>query len=593
MAKSKSKEANRQAKKAKKKNKAEKAGRKLQMSPLTNGVPVAQDDTYTMHHDVTLTVSQPGVLSNDSDPDNDPLTVTDWGAPTLGSVIGAADGSFEYLNNVGQYGTDTFTYTISDGTDTATATVTIQMVNSPPLAVDDAYAMHFGNTLNVTAPGVLANDSDSDNDPLTITWGSGTHGSVVGHPDGSFEYTPPTDFVGVETFTYSISDGPDTDVATVTIQVQNNPPVAQNDGYPLHHDTDLTKVGPGVLSNDFDPDDDPITVTEWGTPANGTVSGNLDGGFVYTPPTGFVGNDTFTYRITDGAATDTAMVLVQVRNNAPVAQNDGYVVMHDTDLTKVGPGVLSNDYDPDDDPITVTDWGTPSHGSVMGNVDGGFTYTPDPAYFGFDTFTYRITDGVATDTATVTVLVKNSEPVAQNDGYVALHDMDLVRVGPGVLSNDYDPDNDPITVTEWGTPTHGTVMGSYDGGFTYTPAAGFVGNDTFTYRITDGTAATDTATVLVQVRNEPPTARDDGYIAQKDTLFARIGPGVMSNDFDPDSDTTLVVEWGSALNGTVNGNQDGGFTYMPDSMFVGNDSFTYRISDGIDTDTATVIIRVE
>src|SRR4029450_12354263 len=128
------------------------------------------------------------------------------------------------------------------------------------------------------------------------------------------------------------------------------------------------------------------------------------------------------------------------------------------------------------------------------NANGSFTYTPAANFNGTDTFTYHASDGTAqSNTATVTITVNpvNDAPVATNDAYTTNEDTPLEVPAPGmlgVLANDNDPDGNPLTATLVGGPAHGTLALNANGSFTYTPAANFNGDDTFTYRASDGTA---------------------------------------------------------------------------------------------------------
>jgi VCBS repeat-containing protein len=195
-----------------------------------NDPPVAVNDSTTTDEDSPVAVVAPGVLVNDSDPDvGDALTVTSVDTTGTQGLVTAwnADGSFTYDPNgqfeylqAGGSATDSFTYTVSDGnggTDTATVTVTIDGVNDPPVAVNDSA------TTNENAPvtvNVLNNDSDADGDTLTVdSVTQGTNGSVT-YNATAVTYTPGVNFTGIDSFTYTISDGNGgTATATVAIAV--------------------------------------------------------------------------------------------------------------------------------------------------------------------------------------------------------------------------------------------------------------------------------------------------------------------------------------------------------------------------------------
>ncbi len=190
-------------------------------------VPQAANDTYTTQEDQPIGVPVPGVLGNDTDLDGDSLTAVLNTDVTHGSLTLQANGSFSYTPDPDFNGTDTFTYFASDGfahSSTATVTITVAPVNDNPVAVNDTYVTGRNTTLHSPAPGVLANDSDVDMDPLsTVLVSPPVTGALALQPDGAFDYTPPLNFTGAVTFTYQASDGVGglSSAATVTIIVND------------------------------------------------------------------------------------------------------------------------------------------------------------------------------------------------------------------------------------------------------------------------------------------------------------------------------------------------------------------------------------
>lgn len=192
--------------------------------PPPNRPPVAVADSYTLLEDHILGVAAPGILANDSDPDDDPLTAALVDGPSHGALAFRADGGFTYTPNRDYHGTDIFTYRASDGkalSNPVAVTIEVTPVNDPPVAVPDSYTVTGGQTLTVAAPGILANDSDVDGDPLTAVLSTGpAHGSLVLNADGSFHYTPNARFVGEDNFTYRPNDGFEAgNAGAVSIQV--------------------------------------------------------------------------------------------------------------------------------------------------------------------------------------------------------------------------------------------------------------------------------------------------------------------------------------------------------------------------------------
>ena len=536
-----------------------------------NDPPVAKPDTATTNEDAPVTVA---VLSNDTDLDGDPLTVTAATAPN-GTVVINPDGTITYTPNANFNGTDTITYTISDGkggTSTSTVTIVVAPVNDAPVAVNDVATTNEDTPVKISP---LLNDSDVDGDPLTITAATAPNGKVTVNPDGTITYVPNANFNGTDVITYTISDskgGTSTATITVTVAPVNDPPVAVNDTAATNEDTPVTVA---VLANDTDLDGDPLSVVA-ATAANGTVVINPDGTVTYTPKANFFGVDTITYTISDGqGGTSTATVTVTVApvNDVPVAANDTAATPEDAPV-KIP--VLGNDTDADGDPLVVTAASAPN-GTVVINPDGTITYTPRANFNGTDTITYTISDGkggTSTATVTVTVTPVNDAPVAVNDVAATNEDTPLV-IAP--LVNDSDIDGNPLTVTTANAP-NGTVVINANGTITYSPNANFNGTDVITYTISDGAGGFSTATITVSVApvNDLPVAVPDAGTTLEETPAII---NVLGNDRDPDGDP-LTVTAASAPNGTVTINPDGTLRYVPNVNFFGTDTITYTISDG-------------
>src|SRR5207247_109624 len=267
-------------------------------------------------------------------------------------------------------GPDSFTYKANDGqADSAPATVSITVtpVNDPPgtsgaIVADDSYTTPEDTTLTVSAPGVLANDSDVDGDPLIAILLSGpAHDTLTLNSDGSFPYPPPPQHTSPHSFTYKASDGQaQSGVATVTITVTpiNDAPVAANDdSYTTPEDTQLTVSAPGVLANDSDVDSDALSAVLVSNTTHGTLTLNGEGSFTYMPALNFNGIDSFTYKASDGQAQRGLHTFPTPRSpdlDAPVAANDdSYTTPEDTQLTVSAPGVLANDSDVDGDALSA------------------------------------------------------------------------------------------------------------------------------------------------------------------------------------------------------------------------------------------------
>jgi len=611
-----------------------------------NDQPTALDDTDTTPEDTPLNGAT--VLGNDTDIDGNNLTINTTPITNVsnGTLVINPDGTFLYTPNPDFNGTDSFVYEVCDDgvnpanlCDMATVTITVTPVNDPPVAVDDSGTTTYTPnadfngmdsfvyevcdngtpiecataTVNITvtplndAPlavddaettpedtpinsDVTPNDSDVDGDNLTVTTtpvAPPANGILTLNANGTYTYTPNANYFGTDSFEYEICDDGSpvlcaTAVVNITIDSVNDAPVAVDDAETTPEDTPITS---DVTPNDSDVDlADNLTVntTPIAAPANGTLVLNANGTYTYTPNPGFFGTDTFEYEICDDGTPSlcaTAIVTIDVTsvNDQPVAVDDGDTTPEDTPVTL---DVLVNDSDADTaDNLTVTTTPVtqPANGTVALTPGGPATYTPNPDFFGTDTFEYEVCDNgspILCDVATVTITVTpvNDAPVAVDDSETTSEN---TPVSSDVSPNDSDVDGDPLTVNT--TPitdvSNGTLVLNANGTYTYSPNAGFSGLDMFEYEICDnGTPALcDMATVTISIGavNDPPIAVDDAATTPEDTPLN--GASVLANDSDIDIGDVLTVTTTpvtNVTNGTLVLNADGTYTYTPNPNFL-------------------------
>ncbi len=461
-----------------------------------NYAPVATDDVAETDEETTVNIA---VLENDSDPESDPLTITE-ALSHDGTVVINADGTLDFTPNTDFFGEAVIDYTITDGNggfDDSRVFVTVNNVNDAPVATDDLAATDPGTP--VTIP-VLANDTDVDGDTLTVTDATSADGTVVVNADGTVTFTPAAGFTGDAVIDYTIDDGngaSDTAQVSVSVGETSTAPVAEDDTAVTDEDT--TVVIP-VLANDSDAEGDPLTVTEASSP-DGTVEINPDGTLSFTPDRDFNGTTTISYTINDGnGGEDTATVDVTVNpvNDGPVAEDDTATTDAGTPVTVP---VLDNDSDVEGDPLTVITASSP-HGDVEINPDGTLTFTPADGFTGEAAVNYTISDGALTDPAVLFVTVEpatieNNPPVTEDDTAITNQDAPVVI---DVLANDSDPDGDPLEVQSATSP-NGDVTINDDGTITFNPTPGFSGPADITYVASDGLGGETPGTVNVMVRD--------------------------------------------------------------------------------------------
>ncbi len=329
-----------------------------------NDAPLANNDSFTMDEDGFLEVTSNGLLSNDSDAESDPLTVQLDAEPEHGVLTLSENGSFTYRPNENFHGTDAFSYRVFDGvafSEIAVVEIVVQSVNDLPVASNDHYQTGEDEALTIAARGVLANDSDGDQDSLTAVLDVGPeHGSLTLNSDGSFTYVPDANYNGTDAFSYRATDGTDfSEVIAVQLDVTaiNDAPVGVNDSYATDKGVRLFIAAPGVLANDTDVEGDALSAILETGPARGQLTLNSDGSFEYLPEANFRGMDSFTYRTSDGNATsplNTVFIKVGGDNTRPIAVNDSFVASPGSTLIITpSSSILRNDTDAEGDLLTL------------------------------------------------------------------------------------------------------------------------------------------------------------------------------------------------------------------------------------------------
>ncbi len=404
--------------------------------------------------------------------------------------------------------------------------------NQAPVAVDDGYSLSedplFGFHVVNATEGLLRNDLDSERDQLSaVLVGDATHGSVVVRQDGSFVYSPEPNFFGTDSFTYQARDGQGSNVATVTLQVANtyDAPIPVADDYRvLPTQTLVVEAEDGLLANDQNPDGVSLTVELLDGVSVGELRLQNDGSFTFDPQ-GFAGEASFTYRVGDGTQWSELVPVTITVNTPPQARADAYDVMEDVPLV-VPPrdGVLANDVDADGNLLTAVLTAEPLHGIVQFQDDGSFHYSPPAEFSGEDEFRYLISDGMTQSvdvTVSLHILPVNDPPEVADDYYWTLPSKRLeIAAADGVLANDSDKETAQLRAIVVDPPSHGTLQLDPEGGFSYVPAAGFVGTDSFRYRADDMQDLSEPVTVHLRV-DAQPVQISEFMAANVDTLLTR------------------------------------------------------------------------
>jgi large repetitive protein len=381
------------------------------------------DDSYSVLEDSGDTVLD--VVSNDVvNVGGESLTLVSASQPTEGGTVTVDGGVLTFRPSDDYTGPVNFTYRVTDNAGVqqdANVSVDVTNVNDPPTAVDDAVSVDLnssGNQLNVLQNDEITPDVDETLVISSVSTPDNGGVAVIAGDGSSVSYTPAADFVGVETFTYVVSDGDLEDVASVTVTVapSDNPPTAVNDGYELAEDAVTADFV--VLSNDVrDADNQEFVLDSVGVPDQGGQAAlSADGTqLTYTPALNFNGVEHVPYTIRDtggGISVGTVTFTVSPENDVPP--------IVDTDVNLNRAAADSTVFELTDLPANVDAGETLTVTVVSATAQGGTAtvdpstqavqYTPPNAEFiGTDTITYTVSDGVESSTGTITVEVTDFE----------------------------------------------------------------------------------------------------------------------------------------------------------------------------------------
>jgi LPXTG-site transpeptidase (sortase) family protein len=423
-------------------------------------------------------------------------------------------------------------------------------ISDIPNARNDSYTINEDQSVSAN---VDVNDTLSTDDGNT--WSnttSPTRGTLVFNADSSFTYTPNANINGSDTFNYRLCDtNNDCDTATVTISITalDDPVSVTDDAYSTPEDTTLNIPAAGVLVNDS-------TVDGFGTltvdtdVAHGSLALNNNGSFTYIPDANFNGSDEFIYTLCDSGgdcADGTVTLTVSSVNDTPLAAADTYTT---TESVSISDDVSGNDT-PGDGTNTWSRIANPSGGTLTFNADGTFLYTPNTAFFGSDSFTYRLTDADGeTSDATASITVDSTAIIGLSKRVVSMTES---TINPGswditfefLVRNYRDFDITNLQVTDdlsavFSAPAtfsvtslvsdHFTVNPSYNGG---SEPSLLSGTDTLDALSTTGGVPEGTITLIINVVPAVTDYKNTATVTGLDPSSESI-TDISQNGTDPD-----------------------------------------------------------
>ena len=493
-------------------------------------------------------------------------------------------------------------------------------------AADDSVSFHLSprspSFVDIDAIQLISNDTGASGSRriVGVDPNSGQGGSLTLTAGGDIHYTPPSpDFVGIDSFTYTVSDGTSESTATVTLFSNNEDPIVMNDEFSFHPDPDhLTTrriVDFQLTTNDTDGDGDRLFIEDVSgtTSAGGSVVLNAAGDVIYTPPAAdFVGVDSFTYTVSDGFVDVTGTATVNLTNEVPIAGADSFSAPASEGIDPIWfIQLLKNDEDGDSrDRLEIVEVSPESaEGGTVILGSNRVLYTPPEGFVGVDTFTYTITDGFVETTGTVTVELTNEAPVIMEDSFIfGGRDVSSssLRVGDefifapgviidGVLNNDFDPDGNFLEIVDvQPTTASGLSVELNPDGSISLEGDVQAGQDSFTYIVSDGFEESTGIVNLEFIR-----ARSDDIVLAitpaefRASSFERLIPEslILANDIIPPSGLERVTyDTGegflspsvaregvrSFIDANPSNSDDGFFAYRLDRNFVRDFSSDFR-----------------
>lgn len=422
-----------------------------------------------------------------TDPDGDSLVYKKISNPANGTVTVEENGAWSYIPASKFAGTDFFKVEVDDQNGgKATATITINVENVVPVVEDAKVTTEQKKaiTRNVVA-------TDAGDDDLTFTYSNPTKGTLTSK-QAEWTYTPNAGFVGEDTIIVTVTDpfGGKAE-ATIQIKVTNVAPTADHQTATTDQ---LQKVQNKLTAKDEGGDLISFSLNKQAT--NGKAEVDTEGYWVYTPNTGFAGNDSFEVKIEDShGGSAVATVVITVKNIAPVLPNE----VANTNQKKKVTGKM-NGQDAGGDLLKYRLSEQAKNGEASISADGDWSYVSKSGFVGTDLFKVKVSDPNGGETeATVTITVENALPTITDSKLTTI----LNKTVSGKLTAN-DQGEDQLTFSKQTDPVSGTVTVESDGKWTYKPNNGFIGEDSFTVQVTDGNGGAVTGKVTITVKKPPP-----------------------------------------------------------------------------------------
>jgi len=458
-----------------------------------NDAPLVEADKVLVTEDEPVEMD---VLANDVEVDGESMQLVSHTPVAHGTLTALGGGRFSFLATTNYFGSDRFTYTVRDASgleSVGEVLLTVKPVVDLPVVQDQSLTVNRNQSREIT---YLADNPDGSKLTYRIVEGP-KHGDLYTYPEVA-TYIPKQGYSGRDSLTYvannGFDDGP-TGTISFLVTNTNNPP--KLDGLTVSTKPGrLLSLPIAVSDNDLDP----VELELRQKPAHGVVTG-AGTNWTYQSAVDYLGEDQFTIVARDAESTSPE-VAIRVRvtdvNTTPRASDSKMDVMVNTSTN-----LIFSVKDDESDPLTYEILSLPQNGQLKGDSPR-YTYTPRTDYLGFDQITFRVSDGLEwSSSAVLTLLVRSpNEPPTTTNQYLSVLTGKVLNASLSVVDTDGDRLRTPVLKG----PKHGrlVVRGT---NFVYTPFAGYLGGDTFTYRVWDGHRYSPVGKVTISVESPVPPPR--------------------------------------------------------------------------------------
>lgn len=450
-----------------------------------------------------------------------------------------------------------------------------------PEVADIAITTNEDQSINFTV-SVANNSANAAAMTYTISKDPNNGEAVLNGASGT--YTPNENFNGADSFQISVANGDLVTTANVSVTINsvNDAPEAINQ-YITTNENKFSKLTINLEA--IDVEDDNLTFSLVGNVVNGQLEGSGKI-YTYTPDQDWHGSDGFTFKANDGQLdSNIASVVIGVNptNDSPTTSSISMETAEDTPLTFM---LIFNDIDNDNLTFEIV------QGAQNGSVslsDQFVTYTPNLNYNGIDTFTFKANDGTVDSnisTASINVISINDAPTSENKTVNGTEDQ---SVEFSVNANDVE--GETLSYHLVSGPSNGSVaINPSSNEMIYTPLKNYFGQDSFNYRVKDGTLFSSNSSVLINISGvDDPTIVNDGSKVLDEDIVLTFDLPVENIDNDP----IVTTITNSPSNGTLSILNGINVIYSPNENYFGSDSFNYTVNDGTEnSDEKTINLTI-